>query len=283
MASSVDGLAAARLKGSGRLFRRRGAILVGMLHLPPLPGSALHDGTTLADIERRAVDEALALHEAGFDALLLQNTGDGPPGKDADFATVAQMAAIGQAVARRMSLPVGVNILKNGVETAFAVAAAIGAQFVRIKVYVGATVGSEGLVEGGARAALAERRRLGLDHVAILADVLDRTSRPIVELPVTEAADWAVRHGHADALVITGRDVDETGRMLSDLRNEGVDAPLIVGGGGTEENIGALLETADGVIVGASLKETGGYDAPISVERARRFVQAARRREALTR
>jgi hypothetical protein len=283
MASAVDSVAGGRTRMSNRLFRPQGATLVGMLHLPPLPGSALHDRTPFAEIERRTVEEAVVLREAGFDALLLQNTGDGPPGKDADFGTVAHMAAIGHAVTRAVSLPMGVNILKNGVETAFAVAAAIGAQFVRIKVYVGAALGSEGLVEGGARAALMERRRLGLDHVAILADVLDRTSHAIVELPVTEAAEWAVRHGHADALVITGRDDDETCRMLADLRAADVDVPLIVGGGGTADNVAELLEKADGVIVGSALKEADDYAAPVSVARARRFVEAARRREAVAR
>jgi hypothetical protein len=271
-----------RLTGRGGqrdgLFELRAATLIGMLHLPALPGSALHDGTPLGTIERQAVVEAEALAGSGFDALLLQNTGDGPPGKDADVATVAQMAAIGQAVSRAVPLPIGVNILKNGVETAFAVAAAIGARFVRIKVYVGAAVGSEGIVEGGAQRALAERRRLGLDHVAILADVLDRTSRPLVDLPLTEAADWALRHGHAQALVITGRDVDETFAMLAELREAGVEAPLIVGGGGTAENVADLLQRADGVIVGAALKDAPDYAAPVSLESARRFVEAARPR-----
>ncbi|MDQ3870482.1 MAG: BtpA/SgcQ family protein [Chloroflexota bacterium] len=261
-----------------RLFHAGAGTLVAMLHLQPLPGSPLHDGTPLQAIERRTLDEARALAEAGFDALMLQNTGDGPPGKDADFATVAQMAAVGHAVAREIPLPIGVNVLKNGVETAFAVAAAIGARFVRIKVYVGAAVGSEGLVEAGARAALAERRRLGLQHVAILADVLDRTSRSLVELPVTEAADWAVRHGHADALVITGRDVDETLGMLTDLRAAGADVPLVVGGGGSPDNAAELLKMADGLIVGAALRDAAESGAPVSVERARRFVQAARPR-----
>jgi hypothetical protein len=271
-----------RLTGRGGrrdgLFELRAATLIGMLHLPALPGGALHDGTPLDTIERHAVAEAEALAGSGFDALLLQNTGDGPPGKDADVATVAQMAAVGQAVSRAVPLPIGVNILKNGVETAFAVAAAIGARFVRIKVYVGAAVGSEGIVEGGAHRALVERRRLGLDHVAILADVLDRTSRPLVDLPLTEAADWALRHGHADALVITGRDVGETLAMLAELRGAGVEAPLIVGGGGTAENVADLLQRADGVIVGAALKDAPDYAAPVSVESARRFVEAARPR-----
>jgi membrane complex biogenesis BtpA family protein len=257
-----------------QLFAAGGRTLIGMLHLPPLPGSALHDGTRLRAIERRTVEEATELAAAGFDALMIQNAGHGPPGKDADLATVAQMAAIARAVCEEVRIPLGVNVLKNGVETAFAIASAVGASFVRIKVYVGAVVGSEGIVEGRAQAALAERRRLGLDHVAILADILDRTSQPLADVPLAELADWAVRHGHAEALVITGRDVAETLAMLAEVRSADRTTPLVVGGGATPENAAELLQRCDALIVGSSLKET--YADPISGDRARAFVAAVR-------
>jgi membrane complex biogenesis BtpA family protein len=257
---------------SRQLFALGGRTLIGMLHLPPLPGSALHDGTPLPAIERRAVAEATELAAAGFDGLMLQNAGHGPPGKDADLATVAQMAAIARAVCQEVHIPLGVNVLKNGVETAFAIASAVGASFVRIKVYVGAVVGSEGIVEGGAQAALAERRRLGLDHVAILGDILDRTSQPLADVPLAELADWAVRHGHADALVITGRDMAETRAMLAAVRGADETTPLVVGGGATSENAADLLRVADALIVGSALKDS--YTEPISRGRARAFVAA---------
>lgn len=63
------------------LFRVGGGTLVGMLHVPALPGSPTHDGAPLSAIERGVVEDARILGEAGFDALLIQNTGDGP-GRD---------------------------------------------------------------------------------------------------------------------------------------------------------------------------------------------------------
>ena len=258
------------------LFRRRGRTLVGMIHLPPLPGSPRHDGQELLSIERNAVQDATVLADAGFDAVLIQNTGDGPPGKDADMAAVAQMAAIGRSVAAAVPLPMGVNVLKNGIESALAIALAVGAVFVRIKVYVGAVVGAEGLVEGRAQDALAERRRLGLEQVQLLADTLDRTSRALADVPLTELSDWAVRHGHADGLVVTGRSVEETVAMLADLRSAHADTPLLVGGGATPDNAPELLRDADGIIVGTALKDVPDYGAPLSQRRAREFVAAAR-------
>ncbi len=258
------------------LFRRGGGTLVGMLHAAALPGSPMHDGTPLAAIERAVVEDARVLAEAGFDALLIQNTGDGPPGRDGDMATVAQLAVLGRAAVDATGLPIGVNVLKNGVETAFSVALAIGAGFVRIKVYVGAVVGAEGIVEGRAMDALAVRRRLGLDGVTILADVHDRTSRVLGDVPFTETVDWALRHGRADGLVLTGRDVPETVAMLSEVRRTQPKAVLVVGGGAQPDNVASLLALADGVIVGSALRSTGKFDGPILADQARAFVLATR-------
>lgn len=258
------------------LFARESRTLVGMIHLPPMPGSPRHDGTGLQEIEARAVGEAELLAAAGFDAVMLQNTGDGPGRKDADVVEIAQMAAIGRVVRQAADIPVGVNVLKNGVESAFAIASAVRAEFVRIKVYVGAVVGSEGIVEGAAYRALTVRRKLGLDHVAILADVGDRTSRQLADVPLPELADWALRHGSADALVVTGRNATETREMLNELRRADIAAPLIVGGGVDRSTVAELLTMADGAIVGTALKSFAGFDQPISAERAHEFVVSAR-------
>ncbi len=260
-----------------KLFRIGGGTLVGMLHVAALPGTPTHDGTPLAAIERAVVEDARILNEAGFDALLIQNTGDGPPGRDGDMATVAQLAVLGRAAVDATGLPIGVNVLKNGVETAFSVALAIGATFVRIKVYVGAVVGAEGIVEGRAMDALAVRRRLGLDGVTILTDVHDRTSRVLGNTPLLELADWAIRLGHADGLVVTGRSEGETTQMLRDLREAEPNVPLVVGGGARPDNAGGFLGLADGIIVGSWLRsDDPSFEARISSERAGALVAAIR-------
>ena len=69
-----------------------------------------------------------------------------------------------------MGLPVGVNILRNDVAGAVAIAAATGARFVRANVYVGASLTDQGLIEGAADAVQALIRRLGAP-VAVWADV----------------------------------------------------------------------------------------------------------------
>src|SRR5262249_20801892 len=106
--------------------------LVGMIHLPPLPGSANYAGQSLESIDQSGVADAHALAEAGFDAAILQNTHDLPATATAPIETVAFLSAIGRELRHAVPIALGVNILKNDAEGGLAVAAAIGALFVRL-------------------------------------------------------------------------------------------------------------------------------------------------------
>src|SRR5438874_2002338 len=68
--------------------------LIGMVHLPPLPGSPRWEGS-MHRVAAAALDDARALVEGGLEALLVENYGDAPftPGRVA-AATVAAMGVI---------------------------------------------------------------------------------------------------------------------------------------------------------------------------------------------
>ena len=120
--------------------------LVGMIHLPPLPGATNYMGQPFDQIVEHAVHDARALHAAGFRAGIIQNTHDLPVTATAPPETVAFLSVVGWQIRREMNWPIGVNILKNDAPGALAVAAAVGAEFVRLKVYVGAVLGAEGVL-----------------------------------------------------------------------------------------------------------------------------------------
>jgi hypothetical protein len=52
--------------------------------------------------------------------------------------------------------------------------------------------------------------------------------------------------------------------------------PVLIGSGADEHNVTALLEHADGVIVGSSLKRDGVMENPMDAERVRRFAAQVR-------
>lgn len=83
--------------------------LVGMVHLPALPGTPGFDGDRVA-IRERAVADAEALVDGGMNAVLVESFGDAPfsPGK-VPRPVVASMTALVGAVRRAVDVPVGVK------------------------------------------------------------------------------------------------------------------------------------------------------------------------------
>ena len=110
--------------------------LIGMVHLGPLPGAAR--SVPLDEVIDRAVSDAVDLVDAGFDALMIENFGDAPFfADDVPKVTIAAMTRAIAAIATQIEVPFGVNVLRNDGLGALAVAAATGAQFIRINVLLG--------------------------------------------------------------------------------------------------------------------------------------------------
>ena len=258
----------------GPFFSQSPKPVIGMVHLLPLPGSEDYRGGGLGPILERALAEGCALEAGGIDAIILQNSGDLPPAPEGGSETIAYMSVIGAALRREVACPLGVNVLANGAVAALAVADAIEAAFVRIKVYIGAVVATEGLLPGAAREALAFRRRIGAGRIAIAADLYDRTSAPLGALPIEVAADMALRHGHADALIVTGYSVEDSLARMRAIKAELPGAVVLAGGGTTADNVGQFLECCDGVIVGSSIKDTAHFVGTVDPARLAAYMEA---------
>ncbi len=249
--------------------------VIGMIHLLPLPGSAAYDGRGLGPVVERALADGRVLAEGGVDAILIQNTGDLPAMGDGGPETIAHMTMIGTLLRQAIKTPLGVNILANGAETALAVAQAIGADFVRIKVYVGAVVGIGGVIQGAAQRVQDFLRRIGPTTIEIAADVYDRTSRPLVEIPLEEEAVYASFHGRAHALIVTGASVADSLERLQRVKAVIKDKPVYVGGGTTADNIAQFLAICDGVIVGNAVKSGPAFQGPVDSDRFKVYMESA--------
>ncbi|WP_135820563.1 BtpA/SgcQ family protein [Halostella litorea] len=255
--------------------------VVGMVHLPPLPGAPKFDGDFDA-VREAALRDARRLEAGGVDALMLENFGDAPfyP-DDVPKHVVASMTRVAGAVRDAVDLPMGVNVLRNDATAALSVASAVGAAFVRVNVHVGARVTDQGIVEGEAHETIRLRDRLDSD-VAVLADLDVKHSAPIAERRIdAEAVAEPVERGLAEGVVVsgagTGHEVagDHLEAVAEARDRAGLDAPVFVGSGTTVENVADLLDTADGVIVGTALKEGGETTNPVDEKRVAELVAAA--------
>jgi membrane complex biogenesis BtpA family protein len=253
--------------------------IVGMVHLPALPGAPGYEGDRTS-VRERALADARALEAGGVDAVLVENFGDAPFYPDrVPRHVVASMTDLVGAVRGAVDVPVGVNVLRNDAETALSVAAATGASFVRVNVHVGARVTDQGVVEGRAHETMRLRDELDAD-VAVFADVGVKHSDALgVEDVVRETREAAGR-GRADGVVVSGAhtggetDTADLERVAAAADELGV--PTLVGSGVTAETVRETLDTAAGVVVGTALKEGGETTAPVDPDRVAALVEAAR-------
>ncbi len=250
--------------------------LIGMVHLPPLPGSPRWDGSMERAIAV-ALADARALVDNGMDALIVENYGDAPFTRGrVGASTVAAMAVIAHEIRRALpDAPLGVNVLKSDARSALAVATAIGARFIRVNVLAGAVVADQGIVQTDAHDLLRDRRLLGVD-VAIFADVQGKHAMPLAPVELEQQARDLAARALADGLVISGRATGDTTPIedVKRVRSAVPDVPILVGSGVTPETAPELLSLADALIVGTSLKRDGDVSAPVDPARVRRLVDA---------
>jgi membrane complex biogenesis BtpA family protein len=257
-----------------QFFSRLHKPVIGMIHLRPLPGSAAYTGGGSGPALEQALADGRLLDAAGVDAILLQNTGDLPAMSDGGPETIAYMTAIGMVLRQELKTPFGVNILANGTESAPTVAAAIGAVFVRIKVYVGAVVGIGGVMQGSAQRAQDFTGRIDARKIEIAADVYHRTSRPLGDMPIKDVAHYASFHGAASALVVTGGSVDESLDRLRRVKGTVKSLPVYAGGGTTADNVHRFMAVCDGVIVGNAVKTGPEFQGCVDRDRLMAYMEA---------
>lgn len=259
------------LFGEGKAF-------IGVIHLPPLPGSPRW-GCDLSRVLEQAEREAAVLAEGGANGIIVENFGDAPfrIGR-VEPETVAAMTRAVDLVCRTTPLPVGVNMLRSDALSALAVALAAGARFIRVNVHYGTMAADEGLVTGEAFETLRRRRLMSAEHIAIFADVLVKHAVPLGEPDLGLTARETAYRGLADALIVTGPVTGQPAVAddVATVRGAVPDRPLFVGSGVDSGNAARFLAHANGAIVGTSLKKDGLITNPIDSERVRATAEAFR-------
>lgn len=250
--------------------------LVGMIHLPALPGSPAWDGTPLPEIADAALADASALEGAGFDAVLVQNSLDRPTRERVDQLAVAQLTAVTQLVRMNCALSVGVNVVKNDGPAAMAIASAAGAAFVRVKVLAGTRMSAEGLIHGCAHETASMRQSSGA-RPAIWADVREPTSLPMPGSDFASELIDSLDFGAADALIVTGSDTTATFGLAEQARKIAPAAELVIGGRVNASSVSEALERADSVIIGSALKDRPGIRGRVDLGAAEAIARAAGR------
>ncbi|TFF24807.1 BtpA/SgcQ family protein [Jiella endophytica] len=257
------------------LFKRR-KVAIGVIHARPLPGAPHYDGEPIETVYAHAVAEAKRYVDGGIDGLIVENHGDIPFAKPNELGpeTAAVMAVMTDRVRQAVSVPVGINVLANAVDTALASAKASSADFVRVNQWANAYVANEGFMEGKAGAASRYRAWLRANDIRVFADIHVKhgahaivADRSLAEL--TRDAEFF----DADAVIVTGQRTGNSAdpEELAAIRRS-TSLPVLVGSGVTKDNVGAIFEHADAVIVASSLKHGDSWWNEVDPRRVEAFM-----------
>ena len=265
------------LRPSSRFSHRKPVI--AMIHVGALPGTPSHR-LSVAEIERRALAEAIACRNAGVHGLMLENMHDTPYLKGAvGPEIVASMAVIGREIKDASRLPCGVQILAGANHEAVAVALAARLDFIRAEAYSFAHIADEGLMESCAGKLLRYRRSIGAEAVEVWADIKKKHSSHAItsDVHIGETAH-AVEFMKGDAVIVTGTTTGDSPKP-ADLRRakSHTSLPVYLGSGIHHRNLATYYKLADGFIVGSEFKEGGKWSNPLQEDLVRRFMACHRK------
>ena len=252
--------------------------IIGMVHLPPLPGAPSYSGDPIEKIVDFGVGEAQALEDGGVDAILVENFHDYPyPPDRVPTPTLIAMATIAYEVKKVVSVPIGVNLLFNDTENEMYLAWCLGLDFIRVEGFVDLLLSDMGILFPKAPDLMRLRHVLNAESVAILADVQGKYTHVLPERSVLDSAKDAFERGGAGAVILTGGRTGEAAPLetIELLKNSFPEKKVFLGSGITPDNLLQLLTKADGVIVGSYFKKDGRVDHPIDSERVKTMMRVA--------
>ncbi len=274
--------------------------LIGVVHLPPLPGSSRYRRGqyprehgkvwSFEEIMEYALEEARKYEEAGFDAVVIENYGDQPYNVKAGLGQTTAIALIAREAVKQLSIGVGLNLLRNsGYESIYA-AYLSGASFIRVNNLCEVRVSPEGILYPAAHEISRALMELDLynkvekGELMILADIGVKHSYPLhCRYEVGETARECVERAgfKVSGLVVTGgkTGVEPGIGVVEDvhLASRDLRIPLIAGSGIGHDNLPTYWRYVDGFIIGTAAKIGGNVENPVSIERAKSLVNLAKR------
>lgn len=250
-----------------------GKPIIGMVHLPPLPGAPLYDPKGgMGKIIESCARDIEALQGGGIDAIMFGNEGDRPYLLKASPATLAAMAfAIGE-VKRLIKVPFGVNYLWDPVATV-ALAVASGAAFAR-EIFTGVYESDMGLWAPDAATALRLRADCHRADLKLMFNINAEFASPLGSRPIAQRAKSAVFSSLADVVLVSGPMTGQPAAAgdLKLVKDALPETPIFANTGVNLDNVADVLKIADGCVIGTHFKTGGNTWNNVDKARVRRFM-----------
>ena len=244
--------------------------IIAMVHLGALPGSPLYNKESgITGLIKEAKKDLEALQTAKFDAIMFGNENDRPYQLNVDTASTAAAAYIIGELKRDIKIPFGVDMLWDPMAT-IALGAATKANFVR-EIFTGTYSSDMGIWAPNAGEALRYKQNLGSEEMLLLFNISAEFAYSQDRRPLTDRARSVVFSSLPDAILVSGQITGEAASMhdLMSVKKALPHTPVLANTGVKHDTVIQVLKTADGCIVGSSLKEDGNTWKPVDPKRAR--------------
>ena len=244
-----------------------------MVHLGALPGSPLYNKESgITGLIKEAKKDLEALQNAKFDAIMFGNENDRPYQLNVDTASTAAAAYIIGELKRDIKIPFGVDMLWDPMAT-IALGTATKANFVR-EIFTGSYSSDMGIWAPNAGEALRYKQNLGSEEMLLLFNISAEFAYSQDRRPLTDRARSVVFSSLPDAILVCGQITGEAASMhdLMSVKKALPHIPVLANTGVKHDTVIQVLKTADGCIVGSSLKEDGNTWKPVDPKRARDFM-----------
>lgn len=249
-----------------KLFNKNKPV-IGMIHLPPLPGYPKHPG--MESVIEKALTDLETLQKAGFDGVLVENDNDQPHQIGVSKVIIESFSEVMKQLLKHAEISVGMEIIYD-MSATIKVAHMLGAQFVRLDVFVDNVETQWGSIPAQARELITLKNSLGAENLVLLTDIQVKHAQMLDKKTLEQSAREAIKY-NSDALIVTG---NWTGQppSISDLvkvKKINSKIPVLVGSGLNKDNIKGLFQYADGAILGTSIK-TGEF---VDIKKAKQLIK----------
>lgn len=234
--------------------------IVGMCHLPALPGDPGYDGRGgMAEVLAHGRREIAALQDGGIDGILISNEFSLPYLTSTEPITAVAMARVIGELRSEIRVPFGVNVLWDGVAS-IDLAVATGASFVR-EVFTGVYASDFGMWNTDVGRAARHRSRVGAAGVRLLYNIVPEAAAYLAGRDLAQLTRSTVFNGVPDALCVSGLTAGAATdtSTLKVVKEHAGDVPVFVNTGVRPDTVAESLQYADAAIVGTWLKRDGVF------------------------
>lgn len=250
--------------------------IIGLLHLPSLPGDPFYGGD-MKEVVRRATEDLISLQDGGVDGFLITNEFSMPYPHKAEIVTCAAMARVFGEISHLIRIPFGIEAIHDG-PACMELCAATGASFTRC-LFTGAWSSDLGLHIHDIAETLRVRHELRQDDLNLCYFINGEGSTALDTRSLADKAKSMLFQCKPEAFVVAGSMAGhepDTSQIAMVKEISGARAPVFCGTGFNYDNCETILAVADGAFVGSSFKKDGVFENPIDQGRVERLMEKVR-------